>query len=146
MKCIFCSSETKVTDKRDSDGETRRRRECLKCGKRFTTYERIEEPNFMVVKKDQSREPFSREKLRAGIDKAFEKRPIETDKIDSVINEIESKLREKVKGKEISSQEIGELVVKTLKKLDKVAYIRFASVYKDFKDVQDFSKEIKEVK
>jgi len=146
MKCIFCSSETKVTDKRDSDGETRRRRECLKCGKRFTTYERIEEPNFIVIKKDKSREPFSREKLRIGIDKAFEKRPIETEKIDSLINEIESRLREKIKGKEVESQIIGELIIKALKKLDKVAYIRFASVYKDFKDVQDFSKEIKEVK
>ena len=146
MKCIFCNSETKVTDKRDSEGETRRRRECLKCGKRFTTYERIEEPNFIVIKKDKTREPFSREKLRIGIEKACEKRPIETEKIDSLVNEIESRLREKVKGREVESQVIGELVIKALKKLDKVAYIRFASVYKDFQDVEDFSKEIKEVK
>ena len=146
MKCIFCNSETKVTDKRDSEGETRRRRECLKCGKRFTTYERIEEPNFIVIKKDKTRQPFSREKLRIGIEKACEKRPIETEKIDSLVNEIESRLREKVQGKEVESQVIGELVIKALKKLDKVAYIRFASVYKDFQDISDFKKEIKEVK
>jgi len=146
MKCIFCNSETKVTDKRDSEGETRRRRECLKCGKRFTTYERVEEPNFIVIKKDKTREPFSREKLRIGIEKACEKRPIETEKIDSLVNEIESRLREKVQGKEVESQVIGELVIKALKKLDKVAYIRFASVYKDFQDISDFKKEIKEVK
>ena len=145
MKCIFCSSETKVTDKRDSETETRRRRECLKCGKRFTTYERVEELNFIVVKKDKSREPFSREKLKKGIEKACEKRPIETEKIDKMINEIERKIREKIKGKEISSMEIGELVMKSLKKIDKVAYIRFASVYQDFKDVSDFKREIKEV-
>ena len=145
MRCIFCSGETKVTDKRDSDGETRRRRECLKCKKRFTTYERAEEPNFIVVKKDKSREPFSREKLKKGIEKACEKRPIETENIDKIINEIKRTIREKIKGKEISSIEIGELVMKSLKKLDKVAYIRFASVYRDFKDVNDFKKEIKEV-
>ena len=145
MKCIFCNSETKVTDKRDSEGETRRRRECLKCGKRFTTYERVEEPNFIVIKKDKTREPFSREKLRIGIEKACEKRPIETEKIDSLVNEIESRLREKVQGKEVESQVIGELVIKALKKLDKVAYIRFASVYKDFQDIEDFRNSIKEI-
>ncbi len=145
MKCIFCGGETKVTDKRDSEAETRRRRECLKCKKRFTTYERAEEPNFIVIKKDKRREPFSREKLQAGILRACEKRPIETEKIDKVINEIERKLRNKLKGKEVSSSEIGEIVMKDLKKLDKVAYIRFASVYQDFKDVKDFRREIKEV-
>ena len=145
MKCILCDGETKVTDKRDSEGETRRRRECLKCKKRFTTYERVEEPNFIVIKKDKSREPFSREKLRAGIEKACEKRAIETEKVDSIINEIEMKIRNKIKGKEVSSQEIGELVIKALKKLDKVAYIRFASVYHEFKNVEDFKKELKEV-
>ena len=99
MRCIFCDGETKVTDKRDGNGETRRRRECLKCKKRFTTYERVEEPNFIVIKKDQSREPFSREKLRNGIEKACEKRPIETDNIDHMINEIERRLRNRIKGK-----------------------------------------------
>ena len=146
MKCILCAGETKVTDKRDSDGETRRRRECLKCSKRFTTYERVEEPNFIVVKKDKSREPFSREKIRIGIEKACEKRPVSTEIIDRVINDIEMKLREKVKGREVTSQEIGELVMKALKKLDKVAYIRFASVYREFKDINDFKKQLKEIK
>lgn len=146
MKCIFCGGETKVTDKRDSEGETRRRRECLKCRKRFTTYERVEEPNFIVIKKDKTREPFSREKLQGGILKACEKRPVETEKIDKIINEIERKIRNKIRGKEVTSEEIGEFVVKALKRLDKVAYIRFASVYRDFQDVKDFKKEIKELK
>jgi len=145
MRCIFCDGETKVTDKRDGEGETRRRRECLKCKKRFTTYERVEEPNFIVIKKDKTREPFNREKVRLGILKACEKRPVETEKIDKIINEIERKLRNKVKGKEVSSKEIGELIIKALKRLDKVAYIRFASVYRDFKDIKDFKKEIKEL-
>ncbi len=145
MKCIFCSGETKVTDKRDSDGETRRRRECLKCKKRFTTYERIEEPNFIVVKKDKSREPFSREKLKSGILKACEKRPIETEKIDNLINEIEMKIRDQIKGKEVESKIIGEIVIKALKKVDKVAYIRFASVYHDFQDLNDFRNVVKNI-
>jgi transcriptional repressor NrdR len=146
MKCIFCGGETKVTDKRDSEGETRRRRECLKCKKRFTTYERVEEPNFIVIKKDKSRKPFDREKLRTGILKACEKRPIETEQIDKIISEIERKLRNKVRGKEVESKAIGEQVMKELKKLDKVAYIRFASVYQDFKDLSDFKKELRELK
>jgi transcriptional repressor NrdR len=146
MKCIFCDGETKVTDKRDGNGETRRRRECLKCKKRFTTYERVEDPNFIVIKKDKSREPFSREKLRSGIERACEKRPIETEEIDRVVSEIERRLRNKIKGKEVESRIIGEEVMKQLKKLDKVAYIRFASVYRDFKDLDDFKKELKELK
>lgn len=145
MNCIFCGGETKVTDKRDSEGETRRRRECLKCKKRFTTYERAEELNIIVIKKDGRREPFSRDKLKAGIMRACEKRPVETEKIDKTLNEIEMKIREKIKGKEVSSKEIGEFVMKALKKLDKVAYIRFASVYHDFKDLSDFKREMKEL-
>lgn len=145
MRCILCGGETKVTDKRDSDSETRRRRECLKCGKRFTTYERAEDLNLIVIKKDKRREQFSREKLKAGILRACEKRPVETEKIDNMINEIEMKLRDKMKGKEIETKAIGEIVMKALKKLDKVAYIRFASVYKDFKDVDDFKDAVKEV-
>lgn len=145
MRCIFCEGETKVTDKRDTQGETRRRRECLKCKKRFTTYERVEELNFVVIKKDKSREPFSRDKLKSGILKACEKRPIETEKIDSMVSEIERKIRDKIKGKEVDSRIIGELVMKEMKKIDKVAYIRFASVYREFKDITDFKKEIKEV-
>jgi transcriptional repressor NrdR len=146
MKCIYCGKQTKVIDKRDIEGESRRRRECLKCKKRFTTYERVEEPNFIVIKKDKAREPFSREKLKQGIKKACEKRPIKTDKIDETVNEIERKLQSKIKGKEIKSKEIGEIVIKKLKKLDKIAYIRFASVYRDFKDIKDFKKELKEIK
>lgn len=146
MKCIFCGSETKVTDKRDSEGETRRRRECLRCKKRFTTYERAEELDIIVIKKDKTREPFSKEKLKAGIMRACEKRPIETEKIDKILNEIERRLREKIKGKEIESKEIGEEVMKQLKKLDKVAYIRFASVYRDFKALSDFKLAMKEAK
>jgi len=146
MRCIFCDGETKVTDKRDGNGETRRRRECLKCKKRFTTYERVEDPNFVVIKKDQSREPFSREKLRNGIEKACEKRPVETEKIDQVINEIERRLRNRIKGKEVESNIIGEEVMKQLKKTDKIAYIRFASVYREFKDLEDFKKELKGLK
>ncbi len=146
MRCIFCDGETKVTDKRDGNGETRRRRECLKCKKRFTTYERVEDPNFIVIKKDQSREPFSREKLRNGIEKACEKRPVETEKIDQVINEIERRLRNRIKGKEVESNIIGEEVMKQLKKTDKIAYIRFASVYREFKDLEDFKKELKGLK
>lgn len=145
MRCIFCSGDTKVTDKRDSDGETRRRRECLKCGKRFTTYEKVEDPNIIVIKKDMSREPFSREKIRNGIKKACEKRPIETEKIDRLVNEVERRLRNKIKGKEVESRVIGEEIMRELKKLDNVAYIRFASVYRDFKDISDFKQIVKDV-
>jgi transcriptional repressor NrdR len=144
MKCKYCGSETKVTNKRDFEGGTRRRRECLKCGKRFTTYEKPEIHEIVVVKKDGRREDFNREKLKNGIVKACEKRPISREKIEQIVNDIELKLEKK--GKEVSSKMIGELVMKHLKKLDKVAYIRFASVYKDFKDVEDFKREIKEVR
>jgi len=148
MKCPYCSSnDTKVLDKRETEEDlvTRRRRECLKCQKRFTTYERVEMADVMIIKKDKSREPFSRDKLKTGILKACEKRPIETEKIDTIINEIERKIRDKIKGKEVESSFLGELVMKELKKLDKVAYIRFASVYREFKDVTDFKNEIRKV-
>ncbi|MCX6749064.1 MAG: transcriptional regulator NrdR [Candidatus Pacearchaeota archaeon] len=145
MFCPYCkNSETKVTDKRDSEGETRRRRECLKCGKRFTTYEKIEPPDIKVIKKDGSRQLFSREKLKSGIIKALEKRPVSTEQADKLLADIELKLE--TKGKEVSSKEIGELVMKGLKKLDKVAYIRFASVYRDFQDIDDFRNVVKEIK
>ena len=143
MLCPYCkSSETKVTDKRDADESTRRRRECLKCIKRFTTYERFELGNFYVVKKDKRREKYNREKLLQGMVKACEKRSVSHDKIQKTLNEIEEKIR---KRKEIRSEIIGEMVMKYLKKLDKVAYIRFASVYKDFQDVDDFRSLVKEV-
>ncbi len=144
MKCPYCGDETKVTDKRDSDEEgfTRRRRECLKCRRRFTTYEKPE-IEIIIVKKDGRREPYSREKLKAGIVKACEKRPVSTERIDKIIDYIEERLRRK--GKEVESKMIGKEVMKALKRLDKVAYIRFASVYREFSDVEDFKKEIKEV-
>ncbi len=144
MLCPYCSNEdTKVTDKRDTKNETRRRRECLKCGKRFTTYERLEPLEIFVIKKDGRREPFSREKLKQGIDKSCEKRPVSKEKIEWIVNNIEERLRQY--GHEVRSSLIGELVIKKLKKLDQVAYIRFASVYRDFKDLTDFKKEIKEI-
>jgi transcriptional repressor NrdR len=141
MRCIFCDSDTCVTDKRQSPEGTRRRRECLKCKKRFTTYEKPEIKNIIVVKKDKRRESFSREKIKSGIIKACEKRPVSTEKIENIINEIEEKLRKK--GKEVKTEDIGKMVMLKLKKLDKVAYIRFASVYSDFKDIGDFKKEIR---
>lgn len=144
MLCPYCSNEeTKVTDKRDSKNETRRRRECLKCGKRFTTYERLQEIEIFVVKKDGRREPFSREKLKSGLIKACEKRPVSQEQIETALNLIEDKLKQH--GKEVSSNLIGELVMRQLKKIDKVAYIRFASVYKDFQELSDFKQVIKEI-
>ena len=142
MRCPYCSNPTsRVIDKRDSPKGIRRRRECLKCGKRFTTYEKIERKDFYVVKKDGRRERFNREKIEQGIEKAFEKRPVAKEKIDKMINEIEEQLRRK--GKEVKSSLIGEIVMKKIKRLDHIAYIRFASVYRDFQDVKDFKKEIK---
>jgi len=143
MKCIYCDGETKVTDKRESSEGTRRRRECLKCKKRFTTYERAEIRNIVVVKKDKRREPYSREKLKSGILKACQKRPVSIEKIDKIVEEIEEKLRKK--GREIKSSEIGKIVMQKLKKIDDVAFIRFASVYMNFQNIKDFKKIMKEV-
>lgn len=143
MECIFCKSDTKVTDKRESPDGTRRRRECLKCKKRFTTYEKAENKNIVVVKKDGRREPFSVEKLKEGLMRACMKRQISVEKIDKIIEEIQEKLRSK--GKEVKSQNIGKMVINKLKKLDKVAYIRFASVYMDFKNIKNFKEIISEV-
>ena len=143
MKCPFCShEETKVVDKRETAGSdvTRRRRECLKCGKRFTTYERVE-TDLVVIKKDGKRESFDREKVKNGIKRACEKRPVTHGQIESVVSEIEGELRQR-KGAEIPSSAIGDLVMKKLKKLDKVAYIRFASVYREFTDVESFQEEL----
>lgn len=143
MDCPYCShKESKVTDKRESPEGIRRRRECLKCGKRFTTYEKAAVEDIYVIKKDNRREKFSREKLENGIHKAFEKRPVEKNKIDKMINEIEEQIRKTGK-KEIKSSMIGELIMKKIKKIDNVAYIRFASVYRDFQDINDFKREIK---
>jgi len=146
MICPFCShTETKVTDKRDSNEEIRRRRECLKCGKRFTTYEGIQKSDLFIIKKDGRREIFNRDKLLLGLVKACEKREISHDKIEKVINEVEEKIRKKGK-KEVKSDILGKFVMDKLKKIDKVAYIRFASVYRDFKDVADFKEVMKEIK
>ena len=134
--------KTKVTDKRDSKENTRRRRECIKCEKRFTTYEKPDIEIF-VAKKDGRRERYNRDKVLLGIVKACEKREVSHEKIDKIVTEIEEKLRKK--GKEIQSELIGRQVMINLKKLDKVAYVRFASVYKDFQDLKDFKKEIKQV-
>ena len=145
MRCPFCNhKETQVTYKRDSENETRRRRECLKCKKRFTTYEKFEVKDLRVIKKNGAREAFEAEKLKKGILKACEKRPVSLEKIEQIVSEIENKLKNSNK-KEVRTEMIGELVMKALKKLDKVAYIRFASVYRDFKDINDFKKEIKEL-
>jgi len=141
MRCVYCgNSDTKVTNKRDGEnGFTRRRRECIKCKKRFTTFERPE-IEIIVVKKDNSRQEYNRDKLFLGIIKACEKRPVSREAIEKIIEDIEEKIRNR--GKEIQSKFIGELVMKALKKIDKIAYIRFASVYRDFQDVGDFKKEI----
>ncbi len=144
MDCPFCGcDEIKVTDKRDSGNNIRRRRECLKCNRRFTTYEKIERKELYVVKKDGGRELFNKDKLKAGMMKACEKRPVSVDEIDKFVAKLGNKLRKK--GKEIKSKEIGKEIMKKLKKLDKIAYIRFASVYRDFKDVKDFKKELKDL-
>lgn len=145
MICPFCAHDTtKVLDKREatSGKETRRRRECTKCGRRFTTFERVETLDLLVVKKDGKREIFDRGKLRSGIIKSCEKRPISAESIEKVVDEIEGELR-KGTSSEVSSKEIGELVTRKLKKLDKIAYIRFASVYRQFADIKDFEKELK---
>ncbi len=143
MNCPFCSNTSlKVTDKRNSPEGIRRRRECLKCGKRFTTYEKVDKGDLYIIKKDGGREKFKIDKLKKGVEKAFEKRPIPKVKIDKMINQIEEQLRRKGK-KEIKSSVLGEMVMKKIKKLDNVAYIRFVSVYRDFQHIKDFKHEIK---
>ncbi len=147
MECPYCAhTKSKVTDKRDSDSSIRRRRECLnpKCKKRFTTYEKVEKGDLYVIKKDGRREKFIREKLEAGVEKAFEKRNVSHEVIQKMINEVEEQIRKRGK-KEIKTSTIGDLVSRKIKKLDKVAYIRFASVYRDFEDIRDFKEVIKEV-
>jgi len=145
MDCPYCLNlYSKVTNKRKSPEGIRRRRECLKCKKRFTTYEKVNRDEFYIIKKNGQREKFERKKLVQGIEKAFEKRPVPKEKIDKMINEVEEQLRKKGK-KEINSSVVGEFVMKKIKKLDNVAYIRFASVYLDFQDIKDFKKEINEL-
>ncbi len=144
MNCLFCGAETRVTDKRDSPEGVRRRRECLKCKKRFTTYEKVAKAEIYVIKKDGRREKFSKEKLEGGIHRAFEKRPVKKEDIDKMINEIEEQILKHGK-KEVKSSTIGEIAMRKIKKLDNVAYIRFASVYRDFQDISDFKRELREL-
>lgn len=143
MKCPFCASNlSKVVDKRPVErrGEIRRRRECLKCARRFTTYEMLAAVEILVLKKDGTRQPYLREKLKAGLVKALEKRP-GIDKLESILDRIESRIRVKHL-QEIPSQTLGKWILSELKKLDPVAYLRFASVYRTFSDPKDFKKEI----
>ena len=145
MKCPFCAdTENKVIDSRLSkEGYViRRRRECLACNRRFTTYERIEEIPLMIIKKDGRREEFNRDKIRSGITKACEKRNVSMNSIEDFLDELEQELRETGK-KEISSSIVGERVINRLHDLDEIAYVRFASVYREFKDVNDFVQELK---
>lgn len=145
MKCPFCSNaEDKVIDSREARGGEmiRRRRECLKCGRRFTTYERLDEIPYMVVKKDGRRERYDRQKLLQGLLRACEKRPVPTSKLEAIVDEAE-KLVHNAPERERKTTEIGELLMSRLKRLDKVAYVRFASVYMDFKDVREFMSELK---
>ncbi len=145
MKCPYCGNdETEVVETRDGDGATRRRRECKNCGKRFTTYERVENVELVVIKKDGRREKFDREKLKRGVVRATEKRPVSQEIIEEIVSEVEQELRNK-DTTEIGSKTIGNLVLRKLKKLDKVAYIRFASVYLDFDDLKDFEKLIEKL-
>jgi transcriptional repressor NrdR len=145
MKCPFCgATDDRVVDSRESrEGEViRRRRECVSCGRRFTSYETIEEIPYMVVKKDGRRETFDRKKLRAGLVKACEKRPISPAQLDAIVDEIETRLHD-TEEREVGTTDIGARVMDRLRELDKVAYVRFASVYRKFEDVDEFLSELK---
>lgn len=145
MRCPFCSYEdTKVIDSRPSDEKKRRRRECVKCGKRFTTYEVVEKPLLMVYKRDGGFEPFDRDKLLKGIQTAIKKRPVSVENILALVDDIENTYANAMQT-ETTTNEIGDKVLAGLKKLDLVAYVRFASVYKDFNDVESFVKIISEL-
>jgi transcriptional repressor NrdR len=147
MKCPYCGHlGDKVVDSRESkEGEViRRRRECLECSKRFTSYERIDEIPYMVVKKDGSRERFERQKLVAGLLKACEKRPVSVAALEAIADRVEATLQDRQE-KEISTNDIGAFVMEELKKLDKVAYVRFASVYRHFRDINEFANELKDL-
>ena len=147
MRCPFCNHlEDKVVDSREAKfGDTiRRRRECAKCGRRFTTYERIDEIPYMVVKKDGRREKFDRQKLLTGLLKACEKRPVPMSKLEEIVNEAEAMVAEAAE-RERPAADLGQYVMGRLKTLDKVAYVRFASVYLDFKDIREFMDELKDL-
>ena len=145
MRCPFCKrDDSKVLDSRESaEGTvTRRRRECLGCRKRFTTYERVEELMPLVVKKDGRREPYDREKLISGLQKAVEKRPVSMDQLEALVADVESRVLERGE-KEVPSSLVGEEVMRRLRALDQVAYVRFASVYRSFRDIEEFMDELK---
>ena len=147
MKCPFCGhQEDKVVDSRASgEGDAiRRRRECLACAKRFTTYEHLEEQPLMVIKKDGRREPFDHNKLLAGLVKACEKRPVSMEQLEHMVDELERELSQQFE-REVPSREVGERVMKKLHAVDPVAYVRFASVYREFKDVEQFMRELKDL-
>ena len=147
MRCPYCGfADSKVIDSRPAEegAAIRRRRECIKCAKRFTTYEKVESLPIIVIKKDKTRELFDREKLLAGLMRACEKRPVSTQKLDLLVDKIESDLSNTLK-REISSTEIGEKVMEGLKDIDEVAYVRFASVYREFKDINTFMDELRSV-
>lgn len=144
MKCPYCTNQdTEVVETRDNEdlSITRRRRECIKCGKRFTTYERIESVPIIVIKKDSRKEQFSRDKLKSGILKACEKTTVGIEDIENIVDEVERELRG-FDSVEVESKKIGQLAATKLKKIDKIAYIRFASVFRRFVDVEDFKKEL----
>ena len=144
MRCPFCGArEDRVIDSREGkEGQViRRRRECLRCHRRFTSYERIEEIAYMVVKKQGYREPFDRAKVLSGLMKACEKRPVSAQQLQELVDQVEAKLTA-TEARELSSEEIGHFLMAELKKIDKVAYVRFASVYLDFKDVRDFAEHV----
>lgn len=148
MKCPFCKfPENKVLDSRDSEGgfAVRRRRECLNCNRRFTTYERLEEIPSVVIKKNNSREPFDRNKLLSGLIKACEKRPISLSVLSNFVDRVEEKIQDSF-GREIRSKDIGELVLDLLYDLDEIAYVRFSSVYREFKDVDQFISELQRIR
>jgi transcriptional repressor NrdR len=145
MRCPYCAKdETRVLESRQTKDALRRRRECGKCGRRFTTYERLETTNLLVVKRNGAREQYDRAKLRSGIIKACQKRPVSSSAIEHACDGVEDALK-KARTGEIASTRVGELVMQQLKRLDKVAYIRFASVYRDFKDPEDFEAAVQEV-
>lgn len=147
MKCPYCSeADSKVIDSRSTEEgvSIRRRRECLVCGKRFTTYEKVENVPIMVIKKDHSRQPFDRTKILNGLKRACEKRPISLSEIETIVYEIETSIYNSLE-REISTNEIGEMLIEKLRKLDQVAFVRFASVYRDFQDVETFRHEIDKI-
>ena len=144
MKCPFCNtSDTKVIDSRpaEDNASIRRRRQCIKCNKRFTTYEKLETMPLMVIKKDNTREPYDRSKIESGIIRSCHKRPVSSQMVETIVNEIENRIFS-LEDREIPTTVIGEMVMDRLKELDEVAYVRFASVYREFKDVNTFMSEI----